>query len=336
MDLLPSTDQLELVGTVGRFLSRELSVARLHEGLRTGAALDPQVWSRTGGLGVFSLGLPEEAGGAGRPAVEEALVFREIGRHLAPIGLLASLLAARMAHAAGNQELRDALVAGERVVAAALTGRADGVLHVFDLGIADYVLHWRAGVPVLSAAGTLDRREPIEGLDPSAELTRVAAPAFEPALEAPAGMAEELTRLGTLLSAAMLVGIAEAVKDDSVRHAREREQFGRPIGVNQAVKHPCADMATRCEAAASLLFFAALALRDRRADAAFQVAAAKRIAVRAAYDNARANVQIHGGMGVTWEHDAHLYLTRTHVLEQIFGDARESRLAVLGTAPSVP
>jgi len=81
-------------------------------------------------------------------------------------------------------------------------------------------------------------------------------------------------------------------------------QFGRPIGVNQAVKHACADMATRCEAASSLLFFAALGLREGRPDAAFQVAAAKRIATAAAYANARANVQIHGGMGFTWSTSA--------------------------------
>jgi len=77
-------------------------------------------------------------------------------------------------------------------------------------------------------------------------------------------------------------------------------------------------------------------VRDKRDDAAFGVAAAKRIATKAAYENARASVQIHGGMGFTWEHDAHLLLTRAHLLDQLFGDVRRQQAALLATAPSIP
>jgi alkylation response protein AidB-like acyl-CoA dehydrogenase len=146
----------------------------------------------------------------------------------------------------------------------------------------------------------------------------------------------DLTLLGSVLISAMLVGVAEATRDMGVEYAKQRVQYGKPIGSYQAIKHPCADMATRCEAAVSLLLFAALAVREGRPDAVFQVAAAKRIATQAALENSRANVQIHGGMGYTWEHDAHLYVTRARVLNQVFGDVHAQQATLLATAPSVP
>jgi alkylation response protein AidB-like acyl-CoA dehydrogenase len=336
MDLVPSPDQDAMIEMIHRFLEERLSVRHVHERLRTGAAVEAQQWAHAGDVGVFSLGLPDAAGGAALPSVEEALVFRELGRELAPVGFLASVIAARMAHLAGDSALRDSIVSGRSPVAAALEARESGCLYVFGLHAAKYVLHWSSGTPLLSEAEAFADREPLEGLDPSACLTRAVVPSGPPVLGTVDAAAEHLSLLGTLLSAAMLTGIAEAARDASVSHAKEREQFGRPIGVNQAIKHPCADMATRCEAAASLLFFAACALRDGRPDAPFQVAAAKRIAADAAAENSRANVQIHGGMGVTWEHDAHLYVTRARVLTQLFTDAEQTKRYILATAPSVP
>jgi alkylation response protein AidB-like acyl-CoA dehydrogenase len=95
-------------------------------------------------------------------------------------------------------------------------------------------------------------------------------------------------------------------------------------------------MAVRCEAASSLLLLAALAVRDGRPDAVFQVAAAKRTAVLAAIGNARADVQVHGGMGFTWDNDAHLFLTRAHLLDQLFGDRHAVRTDLLQHAPAMP
>ena len=125
-----------------------------------------------------------------------------------------------------------------------------------------------------------------------------------------------------VLSAAMLVGLAEAARDQGAAYAQERVQFGKPIGVFQAIKHPCADMAVRCEAAWSQTCYAALALRDGLGDAAFQVSAAKSLAGDAAKDNASANLQIHGGYGFTTEYDAHTLVKRTHVLNALAGTQR--------------
>jgi alkylation response protein AidB-like acyl-CoA dehydrogenase len=336
VDLQPSVDQQDVTASVAQYLAKELSRADLHERLRTGAELPPGTWPRAAGLGLFSLGLPEEAGGAGCAVVEEALVARELGRQLAPVGFLGSVLGARVAHAAGDPAARDALAEGQARVAVALPALPGAdPLEVLDLPGADWLLHTDDGGVALSpvsAAGA----EQVESLDPSTRLSRVSSSAVGARLTPGAADQRELSLLGRLLVAGMLVGVAEAARDASVEYARTREQFGRPIGVYQAVKHPIADMATRCEAATSLLYFAALALRDGRPDADFQVASAKRVAGRAAVDNARVDVQVHGGMGFTWENDAHLFLTRAHLLGELFGDRHALRSAMLATAPAIP
>lgn len=332
MDLLPSTDQLDMMATIEHFLDQELPASRRHALVDAGNPADPELWLGAADLGIFALGLPEKAGGADCPIVEEALVFQVIGRRLAPVGFLASVLAARLAHAQHNDELRDEVTAGVKRAALGLPA-AQGGVDVFDLD--DAALIVCAGDPVgLFMAPHESGAATTECLDPSVRLTRLSALPDSPPVAPEAS--EEIRLLGALLTTAMLVGIAEAARDASAAYAKERIQFGRPIGTNQAIKHRCADMTVSAEAAASLLRFAALGLRDRRSDAEFQVAAAKRVATAAALNNARANVQVHGGMGFTWEHDAHLLLTRAHLLDQLFGGVRAQQATLLRTAPSVP
>ena len=343
MDLVPSDDQEAIVETVGQYLAKARSLPQLRERLRGERTIERSAWTGAGNIGVFSLGLPESSGGSGLPSTEEALVFRELGRHLAPVGFLASVLAGRLADRAGADELRDAVADGSAPVGLGLVrssgglgeGTVTGRVEVFDLPAVDHVvLVERDGRLALVAASELGRGAEVPCVDPSTTLTRLEVQGVTPTIVPDQVDAEDIVLLGALLATAMLVGVAEATRDMSVSYAKERVQFGRPIGVNQAIKHRCADMGVRCEAASSLLFFAAVALRDRRDDAAFQVAAAKRIASDAARANSRANVQIHGGMGYTWEHDAHLYVSRTHVLDHLFGDGVTQRDAVLNQAPA--
>jgi alkylation response protein AidB-like acyl-CoA dehydrogenase len=127
----------------------------------------------------------------------------------------------------------------------------------------------------------------------------------------------------SVLAAAALVGIAEATRDMAAEYSKVRVQFGKPIGAYQAIKHRCADMAVRAEAASSQVLFAALSIDEGRPDDAFQAASAKVVASDAAIRNAADNIQIHGGMGYTFEHDAHLYLKRAHVFDRIAGDSRQ-------------
>jgi alkylation response protein AidB-like acyl-CoA dehydrogenase len=336
VDLLLSPDEADLTASIEQFLEREMSTSHLRERLRHGERIGARGWTAAGSLGIFSLGLPAEAGGAGCAFVEEALVFRALGRHLAPVEYAGQVIATRMAHTTSNESLRAAFAEGRSPVAVALADTTEAAARIFGLPSATHVLEDRGDALVLLAAADLPAAEAVDCLDPSTDLALVETGAVTAALEVTGAEAEHLRVLGSLLTAAMLVGIAEATRDAGVAYAKERVQFGRLIGANQAVKHPCADMATRCEAAAALLFFAALAIRDGRADAAFQVAAAKRIATGAAYDNSRTNVQVHGGMGVTWEHDAHLFVTRTHVCDRLFGDVRHQQHVLLEEAAAVP
>jgi alkylation response protein AidB-like acyl-CoA dehydrogenase len=165
-----------------------------------------------------------------------------------------------------------------------------------------------AGVAVTSAPG----------MDPTRRVGAVRCDgATARTLDVEAGT---LRRLGTVLAAAEAVGVAERSVEMSVAYATVREQFGKPIGTFQAIKHRCADMATRTEVARSAVTWAAVALDDAApADVDFHVHAAKLLAVRAALENAHDNVQNHGGMGYTWESDAHLYMKRARVLEHAFG-----------------
>ncbi len=134
-------------------------------------------------------------------------------------------------------------------------------------------------------------------------------------------------------TAAALVGIAEATRDMSAQYAKDREQFGRPIGTFQAVKHRCADMAVRCEVAFDLAIYAALLVDGDGPDAALHVPAAKVLAGEYAIANVFDNVQNHGGIGVTWEHDAHFFVKRANVLASTFG-GRAQRLADVLAAPA--
>ena len=155
------------------------------------------------------------------------------------------------------------------------------------------------------------------------------SPALATAPDGPA-----LLRRGALLSAALLAGIAKATTDQSVCYGIDREQFGQPVGGFQAVKHRCADMATRAEVATCQVLYAALAERDGRPDAEFHVHAARVVAARAAVENSQINVQNHGGIGFTWEHTAHRYVTRSRVYASVLGTTHTHLGATLAaTAP---
>ena len=130
-------------------------------------------------------------------------------------------------------------------------------------------------------------------------------------------------RMGQLATAAQLVGLAEAALDQIVEYAKVRETFGKKIGSWQAVRHPCADMAVRLEAARSQLWFAATAMKESRRDAGVHLDAAKHLANLAAAANTDTNIQLHGGIGVTDEHHAHLYMKHALVLIKMFGARRD-------------
>ncbi|HKY91662.1 MAG TPA: acyl-CoA dehydrogenase family protein [Nevskiaceae bacterium] len=310
MDLLPTDDQQQIVAAIRDVLADGYGSEALR---RNGGTITSVQWQALADLGWLGLALPESRGGSGLTIVEEALLCRELGRALMPPALIATLLAAHVVHdpALLDGRTRVAFVAGDYVV--------DDREATLALEIGD------AQLRLVRLPGA---RAPLEALDESLGLSSVAA-----------AQCEVVGRLGAdavlrahVLLAATLTGVAEGACALSVEHAKTREQFGQPIGAFQAIKHACADMAIRCEAAWFQVAFASLAVRDASADAAAQAAAALRCAQRAAIDNAEAGVQVHGAMGFSSEADPHRFVKRAQVLSRLGPSSRRLDDLLLGTA----
>jgi alkylation response protein AidB-like acyl-CoA dehydrogenase len=172
-------------------------------------------------------------------------------------------------------------------------------------------------VTVENLYGKSVRRE-LADADPSVWVQLVTG-TFDPAVVAGGSDAAAIVATGRVLAAAMLVGVLEATRDASVSYVSVREQFGKPIGAFQAVKHRCADMAVRAEAAGSLLWLAALTLAGSQPEASRLAAGVKALASEYALQSAHDNVQNHGGMGFTAECSAHLYVKRALTLSVTLG-----------------
>ena len=342
MDLLPSQEQLELAALAAEFFADQLPIGQIRQRRAEPAAITRETWAAAAELGLLGVSAPEDIGGLGLGLDDEALLFRELGRQLVPGPFIASVLGARLAALAGDAGLARKIVAGDAIVGLAQRrsgpelaagGPLTGEFDLFDATDADYLLLVEPSGAALLEAAAVGDVEAVDCIDPGTRLASVRADGAPVACWVPAGV-EPLRLRGLALASAMLVGIAQAVTDLSVEHAKNRVQFGRPIGVNQAIKHACADMAVAAEAALQQTLFGAISLRSGRPDAEFQVMAAKVVSGRAAVDNAAHCIQVHGGMGYTDEHNAHLYLKRAHVLDHFFGSGRMSLAAVLASEPA--
>jgi len=309
VDLIPDEDQSAIEDTIVSFLADVLPVERLRDAANHGGAAETAVWSQLCELGLFGLGLPEEQGGLGLGLPEEALVARALGRKLVSPGVLSQLCAP---HLATDEATRDTLISGEARAAFAI---ADG--YVLDGAGTDWVVVFGPGGASLRARGDLRLAMTEGGLDHTMMFERIGGGA---------GTAQPALRIEVLI-AAYLVGIAQATTDMAVDYAKTREQFGQPIGAFQAIKHSCADMATRASAADTQTLYAATVF-GAGGDDAVEAAAARVLAKRAALDNAKANIQTHGGMGFTAECDAHLFLKRAMVMDMLGSDARARRAAL--------
>jgi alkylation response protein AidB-like acyl-CoA dehydrogenase len=337
VDLLPSPEQEEIIASAAAFLATALPTTRTRELIHEPSIVDAKAWPAAAELGWLALGLPSDLGGVGCGLADEVLLFREIGRSLAGGPFLSTTLGARVAAFGGKPELGREISTGRRVGMGVLGPGSTfdergivGTMHVVDGDDTDLVLvatYEQAGLFALSDLGDLVG---LECIDPTARLAR-ATPSGAAPLVAVEAEVDQVGLRGTALVAAQLTGIAEATAALSAEHAKNRFQFGRPIGVNQAVKHPCADMAVRAELAWAQTAVAALTVDEGRADAELQCLCALVVAADAGERNAGATVQVLGGMGFTFEHDANLYVKRAFVLAQVLGPVRSalSRLVLL-------
>jgi alkylation response protein AidB-like acyl-CoA dehydrogenase len=303
----PSAEQLALGSTIEESLVKLLPLSRLH----TSYEEDAMTWQSLEEIGVFGIGVSEELGGSGLGAVEEALIVMSLGRRLASPGVLATI---------GAALVRGTASLGGRAAAAYRHG--DRIILVDEPEAPLVLLRDRSGATLHDSrtwrSNTLDERLWLATLREVAEVGEPLA-RFDPS---------QLTRL-RLIEAAALAGIADAALEASVAYARIREQFGRPIGSFQAVKHHCANMAIATRCARDQTSFAAVALAEGRADAPMEIECAFLVAGSAALENAKLTIQIHGGMGFSDEADPHLFLKRARLLIAIAGglEAASGRIA---------
>jgi acyl-CoA dehydrogenase len=361
VNLVLNEEQEELQATVRRFLADRSPLKRVREVMETPEGRDAALWERMAGdLGLQGLTVPETYGGAGLGQVELSVVMEELGAALTPSTYLASaVLAATALLATDDEEARRDLlpgVAGGTTVAtlavaedgrgwdvAATAARAtleDGrwVLEgvktlVPDGALADLVLvAARTGdelglFAVEGGAPGLTRTN-LAGLDPTRRLARLdlaRTPARRLVSEDAAAALRHTMDLAAVALAAEQLGGLQRCLDLSVAYAKDRYQFGRAIGSFQAVKHLLADMHVAMELSRSALRYAAWAADEAPDELPVAAGLARDACSEAFFQVAADTIQVHGGIGFTWEHDAHLYYRRAKSSQLLFGGPRLER-----------
>ncbi|WP_329271338.1 acyl-CoA dehydrogenase family protein [Streptomyces pseudovenezuelae] len=357
MDFAFSEEQEELGRTVRAFLVRTSPETETRRLMETPEGFDRALWRRMGTeLGLQGLAVPEEYGGAGCGPVEVGVVMEEMGRALlcAPFlssAVLATTTLLRCADEDARKRLLPGLASGELVGTLALTedsARWDGSgvgltareskgswlltghkLFVLDGATADVVLtvaRTGDGIGVFCVEGDAPglTREPLPTMDPTRRQARldyrnVPATRLRTHGDGWDLVSEVLDRAAVALAAEQ-VGVASRALDMAVEYAKVRHQFGRPIGSFQALKHLLADVLLEVESARAAAHYALLAAENEDPELPAVASLAKAFCSDACVQATEQNIQVHGGIGFTWEHPAHLYLKRARTAQLLFGD----------------
>src|SRR6266851_2058454 len=338
MSIAISEEHRALAQTVASFLADHQSraAARGLLGAQTDAL--PGFWAELGGLGLLGLHVPEEHGGSGFGLPETLVVAEQMGRYLAPGPFVPTVIASAVLAAAGPDDLAkrllpglaDGSVTGAAALGGEVTyadGAATGKVGVVLSGHLADVLLVPAGDDVLvieTAAGGVQATVPVN-LDQSRRAARVSLDAA-PATVLP-GARGLLTDVARAVLAAEATGVAAETTEQAAGYAKIRQQFGRPIATFQAVKHHCANMLVAAELATAASWDAGRAGLGGGDQLSYTAAIAAVLAVPAAVGNANLNIQVHGGIGFTWEHDAHLYLRRAAAIAAVL-DAEQAAIEV--------
>ncbi|RPA59982.1 acyl-CoA dehydrogenase [Gordonia oryzae] len=335
--------------SIGALLKQRGGSAALRTSLSRTPRIDRGLWQTLSAeIGVTALPIPEEFGGAGASFVETAVVLEELGGSLSVVPVYSAALASAALLTAGDDaasaRLLPAIAAGTSIVAlcwAAPSGwSSSGVRAEAGLlsGTAHYVLDAESADRLLVVAGT-DAGLTVHDVDAHAEgVTITAQPLLDPTrplasvtfddvpaetITARAGTIDAIRTAAWALMSAEQVGGAARALDLTVGYSKEREQFGRAIGSFQALKHRMAEMYAHVATSRAISRAAVYALASGSADAA-HLAAAARVHCSEAYSSVVGDaIQIHGGIGITWEHDIHLYFKRAQSSSQLFGQPHE-------------
>ena len=334
-----------LKSSARKFFAGECPSAEMRRLAETDTAYDATLWSKLAEQGYTGITYPEAYGGVGLGKVELMLLMEEAGRALLPGPFFSTVVLAgsvldSVGTPARKAEYLEPICKGEvrstvaileagaswnpaDVQLSASNGKLTGEkLFVSDAAVADFiVVVARNGVFVVDSKARGLRITPMSGMDLTRKLYVVEfsnTPAEE--LGSKLNLPRALD-IATAALAAELVGGMQRTLDIAVEYAKTRKQFGKPIGIFQAVQHQCADMYLETESARSAVYYAGWALEENALDAAVAVSIAKMYCGDAARTVGNRGIQIHGGMGFTWENDLHLYYRRAKASETAFGDA---------------
>ena len=356
MSLTPSPEREELRSVVRKFLVAHSDEEQVRRQMDLGAGFDASTWKLMAQqIGIQSLMIPEEYGGAGFGFGEMAIVLEEAGRALLCAPLLSTVLATTALLSADDDAAAAALLPGiaDGTVIATVASAddndpgPDGVRLAAEpaadgagwrlTGTKPYVLDGADAALIIVAARTpagVSLFLVDSGADgfiatnlPTLDLTRRLASlefADTPATllggeGAGSAVCDQVLRTAAVALACEQVGGAAKVLETTVEYVKTREQFGRPIGSFQAVKHRLADMLVQLESARSAAYFATAALESESDEAPVAASIAKSYCSSAYYDIAAESIQLHGGIGFTWEHSAHLYFKRAKGSQTMFG-----------------
>jgi alkylation response protein AidB-like acyl-CoA dehydrogenase len=348
-------NQAMLKESARKFFAGECPIAEVRRLMETETAFDAKLWTKLAEQGYTGIIFPEEFGGVGLGIVDFILLMEEAGRALLPgpffstIALAATVLDEVAAHEQKHKYLTPICQGEARATVAfleanaswdvaelqmaAVNGRLKGQkLFVPDAAAADWLMVIaRNGVFLVDRKAAGVCVEPMRSMDLTRKLYSVHfdnVPAEK--LGGASGLSRALNVATTALAAEMVGGMQRTL-DLTVEYAKTRKQFGKPIGIFQAVQHQCADMYLETESARSAVYYAAWALNENSPDASAAVSIAKIYASDASRTVGNRGIQVHGGMGFTWENDVHLYYRRAKASETALGDAtfHRERLARL-------
>lgn len=323
MDFTFTEDQLLFQDSVRDFLVNEVTPERIRASWESESGRDNALWSQLAELGLTGLTVSEEHGGLGMSALDFVLLAQECGYVALPEPLVHTALVAVPALESIGGELAaewlPRVAAGEARV---VVGIEQNLL-VEDAHVADLLLLQRGDSVVAATADQVTLRYN-ESVDPSRKLfwvEKIESGSVIATGNPAAQFAAAALDRGALGCAAQALGLAQRMIDMSVQYTSERQQFGKPIGSFQAVKHHMANVAVKLEYAKAPTHRAAYAVANSQAVAAHAVSHAKLAACEAANLAAKNCVQVHGAMGYTWEVDLHIFMKKAWALANTWGDA---------------
>jgi alkylation response protein AidB-like acyl-CoA dehydrogenase len=321
-------DQQAIKSTAHDFLAARLKPEKLRE-LAEAGTYDDALWSEMSELGWPGIFIGEEHGGQGLGVVELVILMEELGYALAPSPFLSNVAAGLMIQHAGSDEQRDrwlpGIASGEQrgTVAYVVNGVASLVP---DADSADLIVLFdeSSGVATVAPAGEVSV-ESVDTIDSTRRYSRVTPNGSGEELTGGRGEAADAIAPIAVAVAGELVGISQRAMEMAVEYAKERQQFGRPIGAYQAVSHRCAQMLLETEGARSATLYAAWTADHQPESLQLAASMAKAYASDCGWRVTASSLQVHGGIGFTWEHDLHFFLKRAKADGHLFGSAREHR-----------